>query len=260
MELLAVGVWGIRRFADKTGPLMDVVGSPIAIVGPNAAGKTTFLKSLEQLNDAGEIPQRELTRGSDGAARITAHFRLGPSDLEAIADLPLARPPRTVEIYKREDGQHYLTVEPQLARDPEPRQKTLAAVQAFSKSRWALKVQAGTGDAAADEGLVPRAALSDIAALLSDTAPFDSEELERLGSAVDALEMAPDLPVMGQRLVTQLRKLHELERGGDRPRARAASSFSVDRVFFGSTRAGAHSNHSSASENPLLPRCGPSFV
>src|SRR3954469_3345856 len=99
MELLAAGLWGIRRFAEK-GPLMDVVGSPIAIVGPNEAGKTTFLRSLQRLNTDDPIPPEELTRGGNDSAQITAVFRLGTDDLAAIAHLPLGERPRKMTVEK----------------------------------------------------------------------------------------------------------------------------------------------------------------
>jgi ATPase subunit of ABC transporter with duplicated ATPase domains len=70
MELVAAGLWGIRRFAEK-GSLMDVAGSPIAIVGPNEAGKTTFLRTLQRLNDDAVGMTRPRFSRSFGLRRMT---------------------------------------------------------------------------------------------------------------------------------------------------------------------------------------------
>src|SRR3954470_10351801 len=135
MELLAAGLWGIRRFAEK-GPLMDVVGSPIAIVGPNEAGKTTFLRSLHRLNTDDPIPPEELTRGGNDSAQITAVFRLGTDDLAAIAHLPLGETPRKMTVEKHEDGNSRVGLEPTPRRDLALLESTRAATAAFLKSGW----------------------------------------------------------------------------------------------------------------------------
>ena len=68
MELVSVGLFGYQRFEDDFGD-MDVTGSPVAIVGPNEAGKTSFLEALEHLNGAGAFaPRNARARGPHNAA------------------------------------------------------------------------------------------------------------------------------------------------------------------------------------------------
>jgi hypothetical protein len=217
MELLAVGLSGIRRFAEQ-GPLMDVVGTPIAVVGPNEAGKTTFLRSLEGLNDDAEIPSEELTRGGDGEARIVAHFRLEDLDLTAIAELPLVGTSRTMTVEKREGGGLYVTLEPRLTRDLNLLETTRKAVADFRQSRWARMGSGeneGSPEGTESDSLSPRAALAAIEGLIGEDALLDEQELDRLALLIDTVEAASDLPATGKKLAGRLRDLHERDSAGD---------------------------------------------
>jgi hypothetical protein len=212
VELLAVGLWGVRRFAEKDGPLMDVVGSPIAVVGPNEAGKTTFLRSLELLNDPGEIPAGDLTRGGDGDARVIAHYRLEEDDLQAIAHIHRVGTPRTLEVYKTTDGSRYANVRPTGEHDLEPRKKARAAVAALCKTRWAeaiARTEKAEGETLATD------ALDEIADLLSGDEILDTEDLERFATALGVLSVAPDLPASGHTAIKRLEECYELEAKGD---------------------------------------------
>jgi hypothetical protein len=217
MELLAVGLWGIRRFAEK-GPLMDVVGSPIAIVGPNEAGKTTFLRSLERLNEQQAIPEAELTRGGGDTARIVAHFRLGKHDLAEISHLPLVGEPRTMMLEKREAGGLYVTLNPAPRRDLALLENARKMVATLLQSRWSRSE--GDDEISAPEGapaewLPPRGALAAIADLIAEDQLLDSTELDRLDDLIAWLEAAPDLPPTGEKVVKCLRDLYRRDQAGD---------------------------------------------
>lgn len=61
MRLVTVGVKGYKRFAAPAE--MSVDGRVIGIVGPNEAGKTSWLQALVHLSTADELEPGEWTRG-----------------------------------------------------------------------------------------------------------------------------------------------------------------------------------------------------
>ena len=67
MKLIWVEINGYRRFEKKAK--MNLDGKLIAIVGPNEAGKSSFLKALEHLNSSDAFTAtgaaQELTRGAN---------------------------------------------------------------------------------------------------------------------------------------------------------------------------------------------------
>lgn len=66
VQLTSVTLQGYKRFGHA--PKMNVDGKLVALVGPNEAGKTSFLDALLHLNDRTSFVasggSRELTRGA----------------------------------------------------------------------------------------------------------------------------------------------------------------------------------------------------
>ena len=78
MELIGVEIQGFRRFDDSVK--VRLLENVIAIVGQNEAGKTSFLKALEELNSTDAVANRDRTRRIDTSTEITARFRLEERD------------------------------------------------------------------------------------------------------------------------------------------------------------------------------------
>ena len=136
VELISLGVFGIRRFdTDERGQL-DVVGSPIALVGPNEAGKTSFLRALEYLNEAGEFDPGDLTRNGNAKAGVRARFVLDDADRREIAEAGGVGRPLMFIVFKRESGAIHSKLEPPLQRDLGLRRKAAAAVHKAADMRW----------------------------------------------------------------------------------------------------------------------------
>lgn len=201
MELVSIGLWGIKRFEADKGD-MDVFASPIAIVGPNEAGKTTFLRAFERLNDDEPIPFQELTRGGKGEACIRAKFRLNDDDRAAIAEAGGVGRPVTFTVYKRESrGGLFTKLEPPLTRDLEAREKARKTLERVRSGRWAKEEL--------EEGVSRRSdTLRAIADLLEGEDAFAEDDLEQLRSHISALE-DEDGP-LPSRVAALARKLIEL--------------------------------------------------
>src|SRR3954453_15470321 len=73
MRLVRAGVRGYKRFAESAE--MNVDGRVVAVVGPNEAGKTSFLTGLTHLSRSGELSAAEWTRGRDRPAQEVAWAR-----------------------------------------------------------------------------------------------------------------------------------------------------------------------------------------
>jgi hypothetical protein len=135
MELLAVGMRGYRRFEADAGNL-DVVGSPIAIVGPNEVGKTSFLRALEHLNEPGAFERSEYTRGADGSPEVRAVFAIDEDERAEIAKFGGIGEPRIFKLTNRGEEQMTAGLEPAPTRDRQPRERAVKALTRVLSSAW----------------------------------------------------------------------------------------------------------------------------
>ena len=201
MELLAVGVWGYKRFEEDNGNL-DVTGNAIAIVGPNEVGKTTFLKALLHLEHDEGLDRNELTRQGNGKSAIRALYALDDEDRAAIVEVGGIGTPTTFTFYKREGGTRYTKLEPALERELAPREKVVAVIRRLFNSRW-MKGNA-------DDHLVERLTkLHDD--LVGEEQSLDDEVIESMREVAADLEKSIDSPAAARRLIGQLTDLAKHE-------------------------------------------------
>ncbi len=190
--------------------MMDLVGSPIAIVGPNEAGKTTFLRSLVRLNDDEDFDQSALTRRGDGTGGIEAIFDLEREEFDAIKHIRGVGTPRQLSITKREDDRLHWSLDPAIKPDLEPRRKAAAALAKLLAGKWAK-------DHLDDE---PRQQLAGVAELLDRDDLLDESEIETLRDGIEPLR-TEDVPASASSLAKALDEIAEVEAAGD-PCAAAA--------------------------------------
>ena len=137
MKLIKVEIHGYRRF--KKLSKMNVDGKLIALVGPNEAGKSSFLKALEHLNTFDDFisagASRDLTRGVDVPVSqniVSATFLLEASDKKAIEHIPEAKDVRWFTLSKRTKGRpHYVDLIPHPRRNLAPRKELLDILQSL---------------------------------------------------------------------------------------------------------------------------------
>jgi hypothetical protein len=177
MKLLSVGLSEYKRFAGDAGNL-DVSGNPIAVVGPNEVGKTSFLRALEHLNEPGGFLQTERTHGGDGSTEVRAVFALDAKDKADIAALGGVGAPTIFKLWNRGGDQMTAALEPRVMRDRGPRERARGAVVRLLKTKW-------VEDLGEDPIVELLTNLSEQLASGSET--IESEGLDRLNEASQAL-------------------------------------------------------------------------
>jgi predicted ATP-dependent endonuclease of OLD family len=107
MELLSVTVTGFKRFKARSS--LQTNGKLVAILGPNEAGKSSFLNAIAHLGDSRPLQPEEISRGVDPTAcKIVGRFFLGAADLEASG----LEGPHWMTITKESNGQRTIGFEP----------------------------------------------------------------------------------------------------------------------------------------------------
>jgi hypothetical protein len=221
MELLAVGVSGYRRFG-VSGDL-DVTGNPIAIVGPNEVGKTSFLRALEHLNEAGSFQPNELTHGGDGNVEVRAVFALNDDDRTEIAKFGGVGRPTIFKMWNRGGDSLIAQVEPALERDRRLREKTVSELSRLLATTWF-------------KSLDPDDAVAERLVELHDTLPDEKESIAderraQIREAADELEQREGASATAKRVAASLRQLddHESE---EHPQAAARNFLFRQRPVF----------------------------
>jgi AAA domain, putative AbiEii toxin, Type IV TA system len=202
MDLVSAGLFGYQRFEDDSGD-MDLTGSPVAIVGPNEAGKTSFLEALVHLNDVGDFDPRNRTRGYAEDTCVRARFALDEDDRAAIAEVGGVGSPVLLHIFKR-TGSAALRyrLDPPLERDLQPRERAHDATVRVRQSKW-LREREDDETKAWLDGLIK---------ILEVDAPnLSDEQLSTMAEVAAHLRAAEDVSPAALKLTDQLEKLQEAE-------------------------------------------------
>ena len=194
MRLIKVGCQSYKRFRDRAE--MDVDDKLIAIVGPNEAGKSSFLEALAELASAEPFPQSVRTRGTTDQPRVWARFVLDNEDKEALAGIPEARDLRQLVLEKSSRLRYVF--EPDVTRDLTPRVDALRILDRTLSHPWMAErdeddillqlARSARGSLAADDEDLEEDQIAIIerlaTALQNETIP------PRLGKLADAIALA----------------------------------------------------------------------
>jgi hypothetical protein len=135
MRLTKVGLAGYRRFA--SGTEMNVDADVIAIVGPNEAGKSSFLEALTLLDES-EFPPSALTRGGnvlESQAVVWALFRVEDKDREELETVPGGVDVRWLRVVKNADGELHYELKPTVKRDRRLRERLATKLDKALRAR-----------------------------------------------------------------------------------------------------------------------------
>lgn len=134
---MSVALHGFRRFRNKSEMKLD--GKLVAIIGSNEAGKSSFLKALQRLNDYEKFVasggEQELTRGgsySDDHKVISATYLVEEEDRKAMSHLDDTAKIRWFKWEKRVGGNFFMTCLPTPTRDLSRRQSVIKKFKSFS--------------------------------------------------------------------------------------------------------------------------------
>lgn len=133
MRPVAANIEGFRRFGSPNR-YVDLTDALIAVVGPNEAGKTSFLDGLVRLEDDKAVKGLDLTRGGSGRVRIQAVYELDDADRDRVAESfgpDTAAGLRKIRYVKHEDGQRYYELGPGLPAVEDLLQARLQRVRAL---------------------------------------------------------------------------------------------------------------------------------
>ena len=180
MRLIKVGCQGYKRFEGRVE--MDVDEKLIAIVGPNEAGKTSFLEALARLERDDPLPDNVRTRGSTASATVWARYVLGDDDTEALSGVTEARGVRQFIVTLSSDVRFKL--EDDVERDRAPRNAALRIVDR------ALAHKTFTERDEDDELIVlARAARAALASEEEDLGDDEGRSLSGFASGLDGLTL-----------------------------------------------------------------------
>lgn len=220
MRLIKADCLGYKRLYNSGW--VDLDPDVVCIVGPNAAGKSSFLNALTHLNDDRAFEPQERTRKNRGRGlvQVRALFVLEPDDRALIADIPEAVALRQVTFFKKNDYAPSLEFEPAIHRDMRPRRDVEARVRKLQAMKWA-----GERDSEGEETETPNADAIEnaLAVLASADERLTEDELAPIVALESLVTAADDLPHASRGLPRRLEELLAHERGPHpRDRVRAA--------------------------------------
>ena len=190
MRLQEAEMSGYRRFAAKS--TMELGGRLTCIVGPNAAGKSSFLDALVHLNDETEFAREERTRAEGGGAMspsIRARFELDEGDREALASIAAAGEVETLDVFKDDGRGLTFRVNPLPRRDLAPRIRAGRRLVELAKSpRWSQAIDVELAHDPGRPAVAPLLEAAQRACLDEERQDLDQSELEELESLAVRLE------------------------------------------------------------------------
>lgn len=194
MRLIKAKVSGYRRLASDCEVKLDT--DPVCIVGPNAAGKSSFLDSLLHLNHDDAFEKSERTRRPDGNALypvVEARFVLSEEELSLLDSIPEAKDVRQLLVRKEHGEPRERIPQPIPKRDLSQRQAVLSTLEELKNSNWL------EGVAAVESELDPSPEKW-AEELLDEAVDAASLEQENLGERVNAFQG------LRERLITIVRE------------------------------------------------------
>lgn len=221
MRLVSAYCQRYRRFYERA--TMNLDPRLVCIVGPNAAGKSSFLRALMRLNsdfDGIDFDAADHTRSHAGERiEVGARFELDDGDRALLSEIPEAASCThlTVRRYSSR-GDRTFDLEPAPLRDRKPREDLARRLTAFRSAKWVSNRAAqetSEGEEVTD-ALLARAALG----LTADVENLTDETRADLQQLEDRLGTAADDAVQVRQLHTALTKLVHVE-SMDHPHNRA---------------------------------------
>lgn len=193
---------------------MNVDGKVIAIVGPNEAGKTSFLDALEHLESEESFEDHELTRRADFSADhvvVEALYLLDSEDREELAHLngaPTEHGWFTVQ--KQRDGEILRSLDPRPRRDIPARKKIAATLRKLLRSSW-LKSERQEREGEEPSPLADSSISQLLTELGSNRRQLSDQALESFRSAVGRLKELEGGPHYAAAAITRLEAHYDVE-------------------------------------------------
>jgi hypothetical protein len=204
MRLVRVECSGYKRF--KTEQRMDLYPALVCIVGPNAAGKSSFLDLLTHFDDDRGFEGWEQTRhGSDGTIRLAAHFELDEADKEALSGIPEAKDVRRFSIHKQNGYDRRYGLDPEPQRSLKPRQEMRDRLAKLLGHKWMTERDP-------DEDSLLGTARASRDAVVSDDEDLDTSAIDAIAGLGSQLGEESSVPYQFRTLGEQLADLAVAER------------------------------------------------
>lgn len=198
MRLIKAKVSGYKRLAENCELNLDA--DPLCIVGPNAAGKSSFLNALVHLNHNDPFDQTEKTRVPGGQTLepyMEARFVLDEHERGLMQAIPEAVEVRQFLVIK--EGQHpqrQYTADPFPGRDLTKRREVREKLKQLEETGWIEQAQGIEENSETPSNPL----IGSLFAAASEVAQSDDEQME---------ERAGDLDALAQRIGPILREIAE---------------------------------------------------